>query len=441
MGIGNFYPTVIVPGIGQSKTVQLDLNGEVIRTSWPLDIDMEALKKKLVPSAVRMMLLRHDAGFAATLKSALCDVLDPLRCNPDGSQKNDIRVVTYKSSIAKCSDEGKHFIRRMVPYERFTDVVGEELVYYFTYNPFGRAYETIEELHSYIENVKKETGSSKVNLIVISLGGTIATAYLHKYGSCGDLHRVVGIVPAFDGSSVFSDIMSKNFDYANYESLFCTLLGNKEGKTITSLLKKIPQKLVPKYIDAILDAVTDTVLLNSPMMWGIMPSDRYEELSAKFISDEAHKRLRERADEEWKVRADFPALVRRMKESGVEMFSLCGYNTHLFAVSSTNTSDMIVDTKSASMGACCAPVGVTLVSDYKQQNLHCTGHSHLSPDEMIDASAGAMPDTTWFYKNMEHEDCAVCENLLKLAGLLISSDEITDVFSSAEFPQFNEYRK
>ncbi len=433
-------PTVIVPGIGQSKTVQLDEKGNIIRTSWPLEIDMEQLKKKLIPPAARMLLLRHDLGFAKKLRSALCEALDPLKCNPDGSQKNNIKVVSYNYSIAECSAEEKHYIKRMVPYERFTDLVGEDHVFYFSFNPFGRAYETVELLHDYIAMVKEKTGHDKVNLIPISLGGTIATAYLDKYVSDGDIHRVVGIVPAYNGSTVFPDILSKNIDLDNYEELFITILGKGDGGKLIALLKKVPKKLVKLYINTILDAFIETVLLNSPMMWGLLPAEKYYELSRRFISDRQHEQLLARTADAWRVRSDFPALVRKAKEYGTEIFSLCGYNIRLFAVASGHvSSDLIVDTKSASMGAFCAPPGGTLGDGYVQQNTCCSLHNHISPDNAIDASAAALPDTTWFYKNMEHEDCAECDNLLTLAGLLISDDEIKDVFSNPEYPQFNEY--
>ncbi|NLO45348.1 MAG: hypothetical protein GX107_02465 [Clostridiales bacterium] len=435
-----FIPTVIVPGIGQSKTVQLDEKGNVIKTSWPLDIDMKLLKKKLIPSAVRMLLFRHDLGFSKKLKSVLCEALDPLKCNSDGSQKNNIKVVSYNYSMAECSAEEKRFIRKMVPFERFADLVGDDHVFYFSFNPFGRAYETIELLHDYIAMVKEKTGHDKVNIIPISLGGTIVTSYLDKYASDGDIHRVVGIVSAFDGSTVFSDILSKNIDLDNYEELFVNLLGKGDGGKLTAMLKKIPKKLVKLYINIILDSFIETVLLNSPMMWGILPAEQYQELSRRFLSGKQHEKLLKRTDEAWRVRSDFPALVKKARDHGIEMFSLCGYNIRLFAVASDHvTSDMIVDTKSASMGAFCAPPGGTLPDGYVQQNTFCSAHDHISPDNAVDASAGALPDTTWFYKNMDHEGCAVCDNLLTLAGLLISGDEITDVFSSPDYPQFNDF--
>lgn len=58
-----------------------------------------------------------------------------------------------------------------------------------------------------------------------------------------------------------------------------------------------------------------------------------------------------------------------------------------------------------------------------------------SPDGELDISTCAFPNTTWFFKNQHHE---VGRNdvILKLLGQILVG-EITDVNSSANFPQFN----
>lgn len=41
-----FYPCIILPGIGQSKTELTDGAGNRIKSAWPLDIDTDKLLKK-----------------------------------------------------------------------------------------------------------------------------------------------------------------------------------------------------------------------------------------------------------------------------------------------------------------------------------------------------------------------------------------------------------
>ena len=59
---------------------------------------------------------------------------------------------------------------------------------------------------------------------------------------------------------------------------------------------------------------------------------------------------------------------------------------------------------------------------------------------MIDASTGLLADTTFYFKNQRHDLTQYNDIILKLAMELIAHDEITDVYASPDFPQFNNGR-
>ena len=56
-------------------------------------------------------------------------------------------------------------------------------------------------------------------------------------------------------------------------------------------------------------------------------------------------------------------------------------------------------------------------------------------------ASAAVPDRTWFYYNMEHEQAAENKNLLDLVAKIASSDEPIDVFTMPEHPQFADYKE
>lgn len=437
-------PLVIVPGIGQSKVDRLDESGAVVCKAWPLDVDVNQIKKSLLPSAVRMVIFRHDLGFAAKARSAIEQALDTLRCNDDGSQKHRLRVVTYPS-LAECTEDEKHFISRMVPLRGVVEKLGESHVYYAAFHPYGRAYENAALLDEYIQRVKRETGHDKVNLLPVSLGATVTTAYFDAFGEKRDVSRVVGIVPAYDGSKAVADILTGNVDIDNYEELFIGLLGRGDGGAVNKLLSLVPKKLVPKVITAMLEGARNAMLVNSPMMWGIMPAKDYPAVADRLISDEAHRALREVTDRAWRVRADFPAFIAEQRERGVEFFTLCGYNHRLFSETGRGmvNSDMIVPTASASMGCIAAPVNGSLGEDYVPARVSCAdeSHNHMSPDGAIDASAGALPETTWYFNGMDHEGSASCAPLMELVELLLTDPSPADVHTFPEYPQFMDFVK
>jgi pimeloyl-ACP methyl ester carboxylesterase len=443
-----FYPTIVIPGIGDCKAYDEDEQGNRLRMAWPPDIDAAAMKKlknSLIFPALRMLVLRHDLGFTKKAGEAISEALDTLASTPDGQYKHNVKVETYDASLAECSEAGRSFIYRMLPLKPLAEHIGEDHMFYFAFVPIGNTEDTVERLREFIQMVKQKTGHAKVNLASVSLGATITTAYLDAYAADGDINRVVGVVPAFDGSMNVSDIMKGNIAYDDYEVLFIELMGRKTAAKVIKVAKLLPKKVLRKFIEAVVGAVVDTVIVNASNMWGLVPAHEYEALSKKLISDPAHAKIKEQTDRWWKVRSDFPAMVAKARENGIDIFALCGYNVQLYKVvkSTKESSDMVVHSASESMGAKFAPLGETFGKDYKQQNLNCKneGHNHINPQNDVDASCGAAPDTTWFWRNMEHEQAADNKPLLELMKLLLSSNDIKDVFQDPAYPQFNEFVK
>ncbi|HZK38807.1 MAG TPA: hypothetical protein VFD23_01485 [Clostridia bacterium] len=443
-----YYPTIVVPGIGNCKAFEVDEKGHRLRPAWPPDIDaaaMKKLKRTLAFPAIRMFVLRHDLGFTKKTGQALAEALDTLASTPDGHYKHNIQVETYDDSLAKCCEDHKIFIYRMLPLKPLAQKIGEDHLFYFGFTPIGNTQEAVERLRAFVKMVKAKTGHAKVNLAAVSLGATITTAYLDTYASDGDINRVVGVVPAFDGSLAVSDIIKGNIAYDDYETLFVELMGRKNAAKVIKLAKLLPKNILRKFIETVVETIVNTVFVNSSTMWGLVPAHEYEQLSKKLISDPAHAKLKEETDRWWRARADFPALIAKARESGTEVFSLCGYNVQLFKIVTSDkvSSDMVVHSASESMHAHFAPLGETFAADYKQQNTNCknTAHKHINPQNDVDASVGAIPDTTWYWRNLEHEQTAENTQMLDLMKFLLKDDQIKDVFQDPAYPQFNEFVK
>ena len=97
-----------------------------------------------------------------------------------------------------------------------------------------------------------------------------------------------------------------------------------------------------------------------------------------------------------------------------------------------NSSDATVDTKYASVGANVALLGETLGDGYVQKVDN--GHNHLSADNILDASTCALPENTWFIKNMLH--CVTHGGTKDFYRWFLSGDGDFTVFTNAKYPQF-----
>ena len=97
-----------------------------------------------------------------------------------------------------------------------------------------------------------------------------------------------------------------------------------------------------------------------------------------------------------------------------------------------NTSDGTVDTKYAAVGAITADIRSTFADDYTQAI--DDGHNHISPDFCIDASTCALPEQTWFIKDMLH--CTTHQGHDELYRLMLTSEEQFYVDTYEQYPQF-----
>ncbi len=430
MGNNKYTPCVILPGIGQSKVEMVDANGNKVKMAWPLDFDAETLLPKLKGPMMKTMLFRKDAGFTDTVAKGLKEIADPLATKPDGTMKNPVRVVRYPYSLAKCSEAEKKYIYRMVPMQRLSDIIGEENVYFFAYNSFGQPYETAKELDAFIQQIKAETGSDKVNLIPVSMGGALSTAYFDAYGAKHDVKRVMYFVAALEGSKLIADIMAKNIKPENGLSIVEMLTNKATAEQLKPILKMLPADVPQKLLYKSLDALIDTAIVNSPSLWSVVPPQDYPVLAERYLKDKPE--LKKQTDRFYKAQSRVRELITEQKANGVEFFACVGYNRQLFDISASDdlSSDSVINLSSTTLGAASAAPGEKLSED------KLTESSILSPDGNVDASTGFLPDTTWYFRDQIHDDIAYNDTALNIAARVLSDDTFKNVDSDPALPQF-----
>ncbi len=396
----NSYPAIAIAGIGQSRVI----NSENGKRVWPIDIDTKKLVKKIVLPFIGSVLTRSDLGLSKAVYNEISEQVDGLSLDEDGNEIHELTVERYRNSFKECTEEERKYIRRMLPVDKIATEIGEENFYFFTYNSFGNTEKVVSELDEFISEVMKQRNAEKVNLVPVSLGGTISTAYVNHHGHRGHINRVVGVVPAFDGSSLAIKLIEGGFSEFEEDII------PKELKKLCSLLTK---KTRCNIVDGLFKALQDKVLSRSSIGWGAIPHDEYERISVKHEKSENLERI---CEENFRIRNNFPVFIEKQRENGIEFFSLCGYGLPMEKMFRPDMrhSDGIVDTASCSMGATCPDV-----------------------EKEVEVSTSAIKERVWFYKGMEHEGAAKTEHLLKLCGLLLKDNSITSVFDNEDFKQFN----
>lgn len=451
-------PAIVVPGIGQSNVWALDENGDYLLDEngnkigcFPAIFDVGYIVKRVLVPALLTLVTQHDIG----LSKALCDVvLESFavnNCDPKtGKNTGNIEVEKYPYSVAECSDYEKGEIYDNIPLQAFSEIAGEDHLYYFAYNSFGNNYDIVTELYSFIQMVKRETGHDKVNIIPISMGGSIANGLLQYYPQVmDDLNKVVYIVPALNGSSIVGDLYTKNLAFFDTEFLYNgfleALMDEEDARMIEVIARILPDQVLSGVLRNVADCLVEDVAANITMLWGLCPKEDYPEAAEKLLKDKPE--IKRQTDMFYEAQLNSLSNIQKLVDKGVEVFNIVDYDVPLYLIGNSwndDNADGVIHLSSTAMGVKSAIVGETLGEGYKQANtsINCSDptHNHISPDNVVDASTGLLPDHTFYFDGQGHEQTARNDAIISLATNLLSKDDIKDVYSTPDYPQFNGRR-
>lgn len=453
----NICPSIVVPGIGQSNVWALDENGDYLLDAdgkriscFPAYFNIGSIVKRVLVPALLTLMTQHDFG----LSDALCDVvLESFavnNCDENGKNTGNIEVEKYPYSVAECSDYEKGEIYDNIPLQAFSEIAGEDHLYYFAYNSFGNNSDIVDELYAFIQMVKAETGHDKVNIVPISMGGSIANGLLEYYPDIvNDLNKVVYIVPALNGSTIVGDLYTKRLAFLDTEFLYNgfleTLMDEEDARMIEVIARILPDEVLTGVLKNVANCLVEDVAANITMLWGLCPKEDYPEASAALLGSKPA--IKAQTDKFYRAQLNSNANIQKLVDNGVQVFNIVDYDAPLYQIGTSwnnDNADGVIHLSSTAMGVKSALVGETLGDGYIQANtsVNCSdlNHNHVSPDNVVDASTGLLPDTTFYFDGQNHESTARNDIIISLATRLLSSDDIKDVYSTPDYPQFNGAR-
>lgn len=461
-------PSLVIPGIFQSEVFLYDENGEIAVNAdgeqyagpFYLESTMEivkvALSKALVPLIMALVLQRDVADMLATnVGEAIGEILmTNIKCDENGDPIKDIRATKYPTSVEYLSEHDREHILDNVPLQKYIDVAGADHLYFFSYYSLGNMIDTVEELYDYIQLIKKQTGHDKINIVPISQGGSLANMLLQMYKDKGrdiseDINRIVYVVPAKNGSTLVGEIIEYGLlddDEAIYGYMIPKLLeGDWYGYLINLALRIFPKDVLNSILDSAVKGLVDG-LKYSTLIWGLCPKENYPAGAEMYLSDESTKEIRRQTDIFYQAQCNADQNILDAIASGVKVFDICGYNYSLYAIVDSwdnVNADGIIQLESTSMGAVSYGVDVELPEGYVTENPHCTNyeHNHIDPHNIVDARAGLLPDTTFYFYNQNHERTGNNDVVMRLAVDLLTDESFVDVYSYPDrYPQFNTAR-
>ncbi|MBR3768612.1 MAG: alpha/beta fold hydrolase [Clostridia bacterium] len=456
-------PVIVLPGINHSPTYLYDendqpvvYNGSHVGGSLLILNEAALSTNAIVKVAVRALLtifLQRNIGLDEVAYELVSDIFKYQSCNENGDHVENLKTQRWNHSLAGMTEDELDWTYRMVPMKPLVDEIGEDHVYFFTFNLVGDPMESADDLDEYIEMVKEQTGHDKVTLLPVSLGGTILTAYLDKYGH-GKIDQIVNAVACLDGTDIIADFYAREWrlnDEYLYHEYIAKIFVESEGTPtlgylINTLLHIIPRSGMEALLTGAMSGILDTLMLNCPQFWAMLPSYRYDALAERYLGDKVE--LKARTDRFQTARLNLNQNILDAVADGVRVNSIAGANldlgeqmyTYFNIVASAEkvNSDGIINLSSTTLGATGAAGKNTLKDVEYEKNTYCTdpAHNHVSPDNMIDTSTAILPENTWIFLDQHHE-VGYNDVVLNLAKAIILG-EVTDVNDNPElYPQYN----
>ncbi len=458
-GDDEVYPTIILPGINHSPYYLADGDGNAVTdskgntlSSTLLLLNSETLVKnilKLVPRALLSIVFQRDAGITTAVSDLVKELMKYMETTPEGNNVYNLVTRRFNVPVSEMSEDDKGFFYTMLPVEPIAEVCGEENLFLYTFDLFGDPMESVKGIDSYIDMVLEKTGAKKVNLASVSLGGTMLAAYAETGKNLSKVSKIVNMVSLLDGTDIMADFIDRNFNVSDeffrkeyFPLVLESLTGDRGiGNLANILLHILPRSVFEGVISAAYGALHDTIIVNNPEFWAMVPTDKYEALADKWIKNDV---LRKKTDAFQTAKENLFENLSKMSKNGTEIYSICGYNLSytdgdyaFFGIvkSSENVnSDGIIPVSSTSLGA----TAVKAKTEFDESYLASHSSRYISPDKCVDASTCLFPERTWFFSGQHHE---VGRNdvVIRLAASIIKG-AVKNIDSTPLFPQFNGAR-
>lgn len=477
---GNYYPLIVVPGISHSITyvvdedydfeaaedqsrppVKKDLFGNDMQSSLIIfDIPkiLAAAAVYLIVPLVKSIAAQKDCGVVEAVGKLADVAFSEQQTLPDGSfANNEIGLLEFSGSLADYATpkdaENQSYMQyecaylfKILPLRAVSDIIGEENLFFYAFSLFGDPMTSAEHLDEFIDSVLEQTGAKKVNLLPISLGGTIFTAFCEQFTDTDKVNTVVNVVPVLNGTQAVTDMFNRNFDVSAefwYNEGIPMIIsewteyGELLGHFVNLLLRSLPAEVNAAMLTRIYDSLFNNLVVNTPQFWSMVSSESYPELAERYLSDDEHSAVRAKTDAFYNAQINLADNINTMIENGVKINIITGYSLHtgderynffhLMGNSDNVNGDGVIHVESTTLGATAALPGEKLTSGER-----------LSPDGEIDASTGVLPDNTWYFYKMHHEDAANNAPVINLVIALMYSTEVENVNSDPQkYPQFN----
>ena len=444
------------------------------------------------------LVLSDNKGASAAAPDVITginSIMSPIACGANGKPKNAaVGALSYDLPISQYPDEPINTATVTAIADAVSDKVDRNHFYVFLYDWRLDPLENADSLLRYIDKVITATRAESVSLIGAGYGGVVVNAYLYRYRThaAQNLFSCTFLDSPLMGNAIIGDLMKgkvakKATDNNSLSSNFSTITGEERGEAMLRYMNDDPENFLASLTQSILgnslggqilgvfakylllevlksegsasklaklynnfallagDNVYATCLRDylrtMPGLWVLVPTKDFAAAKEFLYGDEIlDYEFSKRLDNARAVVDNTVATLKYAHADGIKTYVVANYGRQILpaTISIDDLSDGIESTKYASAGAITAECG----SEWKVQ-VNCVQnsyHDHRSPDNDIDASTCALPENTWFIKDLKHMDFQYDTTAAFIAWLVTSNTQ-RNVWETADYPQYLLYSK
>lgn len=435
------YPLIIVPGYSSTNLYYGD-SLETGESVWGLDWDhvLERVFSRIAELGMGLgaLTVGNAEYISEVLAEEMTGLFEKLRCNPDGTSAYELHL-DYTEAADKNSavlneryPDGK-YRQEIEISDEFAEYIGHENIYNFSSDFRMGAEYCAGLLDEFVQSVKKHSGKDKVNIWAVSHGGQVTATYLNLYGYKNDVDNAVLTVPAIGGAGIAYDALTANIEFDEECLVRFVENGTMTEENYNWLVKANQLGFVDNLLNTLFPKLVPT-LGYWGSLWDFIPTDKYESAKKQLLDPEESARLIEISDRyHYEILPSMNEKLTECIENGMNISIIAGVGERI--VTGMNVDSDGIITTNGSTGATCAPYGTRFADGYVQKN-SCGGKNKISPNMEIDASTAYLPDNTWFVDGLFHGMTYKDNYTRVLMETLLLTDNITDVYSDKNYPQF-----
>jgi len=429
-------PVIVIPGVLNTPIIRE--NGQEVLLPDLSNLTDEQYEQ-IINTLKYILKLQDNKDYSgATAKLIdLCEmILDGAACNPDGSSKYPTHVIKNYENYNTESRVNEAIGLAASKY------IGKENTYVFTYDWRGEIIDIVDnELAPFIEKVKKDTGSDKVKIACVSMGGAVTSAYLNRYGDRNDVKKVVFVSSAATGVEFVNSLLEKDITVvreaiAPYFKAFTDMPVPVLASAVSGYLEQIVGGMIDSQLDQLWNDFLQPFCLNFPAVWEL--AEHTKKIDRELDEYNVHPALKQRVKEYYAIQDNYNKTLDKLQKKGVEICFTSNYNlvgVPFTSKAMVSNGDFLITTRQTSNGGTAADLFTTLGDNYQQKVK--SDKNYVSEDNIIDASTCYSPDKTWFIKNLVHAIITDGDMHSKFVAWLVVNNDTT-IETDEKYPQFLE---